>query len=73
MPVAVLKMTGPIPVFPLKKYACLLAKDTAECVPVTIIISKLYGNELILPVGALVSCSLILTCSRKKRIALIKE
>ena len=40
------------PNFLLKKYACLLAKDT-ECVPVTIIINKLYRNKPILPVGLL--------------------
>ena len=37
-----------------KKYACLSVKGT-ECVPVTIIVSKLYSNRLMLPVGALVS------------------
>ena len=29
---------------------------STECLPVTIIIGKLYSNKLILPVGALVSC-----------------
>ena len=51
--------------FLFKKYACLLAKDT-ERVHVTIIISKLHSNKLMLPVGALVSCSLMLTYFCKK-------
>ena len=46
-------------------YVCLLAKDT-ECVLVTIIINKLWSNKLILPMGALVSCTLLLIYSCKK-------
>ena len=62
---------GKLPVqsqFSFKK-VCL--KD-AECVPVIIIISKWYSNKVMLPVGAVVSCSLMLSCSCKK-IALIQE
>ena len=46
------------PNFLIKKYTYLLLKDT-ECVPVIIIISKLYSNKLMLPVKAFVSCSLM--------------
>ena len=46
------KMTGPISIFFLKSYACLLAKN-ADCVLVTIIISKLYSNKFMLPVRLL--------------------
>ena len=51
MPVAFLKTDRSNPNFLLEKYACLLAKDT-ECVS---IISELYSNKLMLPVGALAS------------------
>ena len=48
MPVAFLKNDRSSPSFLLKKCAYLLAKDT-ECVSVTI--SKLYSNKLMLPRG----------------------
>ena len=65
MPIAFLKNDRSNPNFLFKNYACLLAKDT-ECVPVTIIINNCNSNKLILPVRALVSCSLMLTYSCKK-------
>ena len=40
------------PIFFLKSCVRLLAKYT-ECVPITIMITKLYGNKLMLPVGLL--------------------
>ena len=64
MPVALPKNDRFNSNFLFKKDACLLAKDT-DCVSVTFIISKLYSNELILPVGALVCCSVMITCSCK--------
>ena len=66
MPVAFLKYYRSNLNFLSEKYTCLLAKDT-ECVPVTIIISKLYSNKLMLPVGLLIlaSCSVMLTNSCK--------
>ena len=65
MQVAFLENDQSNPSFLSKKYARLLAKDT-ECVPVTIIMIVLYSNKVMLPVGALVSCSLMLTYSCKK-------
>ena len=66
MPVAFLKKDWSNPNFLSKTYACLSAKNT-DCVPITIIVSKLYSNKLmLLPVGVPVSCSLMLTCSCKK-------
>ena len=65
MAVVFLKNDKSNPNFLFKKYVCLLAKGT-ECVPVTIIINKLYSNKLMLPVQALVSCSLMLTYSCEK-------
>ena len=48
---------GSNPNFLVKNYAYLSVEDTG-CVPVMIIFSKVYSNKLMLPVEALVSCSL---------------
>ena len=53
MQVAFLKNDRFDPNFLLEKYT----KGT-DCVPVTIISSKLYNNTLMMPVGALNSCFL---------------
>ena len=64
VPVAFLKNDRPSPNFHFKKYSCFLSKHTG-CVPVTIIINKLYSNKLMLPMGTLVSYSLMSTYSCK--------
>ena len=57
MPVGFLKNDRSNSNFLFKKYASLLVNGIG-CVPVTIIIGKLYRNKLMLAVGTLVSCFL---------------
>ena len=64
MAVAFLKNDRSNPNFLKRSVLCVCVKR--HSVPVTITISKLYSNKLMLPVGALASCSLMLTYSRKK-------